>query len=78
MFCRECIVEHDYKLICADCLRALIASQSAAPPRFRLPFAALVQFATGLVLIWLGIYLAAILLQRIPADVHEGLIWTRS
>jgi hypothetical protein len=75
-YCRECIVEHDYKLICADCLRALIESQSPARARFRLPLAAVVQVVVGLALIWLGLYCAGLLLQRIPADVHDGLIWT--
>jgi hypothetical protein len=76
-FCRECIVEHDHRLLCARCLRNLPDAAGPREPRSRFPLAAVFQSALGLALIWFGFYVLGLLLLRVPADVHDGLIWTR-
>ncbi len=82
-YCRECIVEHEFRLLCADCLRkeseaALVRRRAAGNGWLaRLPLAATLQATLGLAGLWLFFYLVAAVLQRLPSDLHEGLIWTR-
>ncbi|HXQ81910.1 MAG TPA: hypothetical protein VN775_11390 [Opitutaceae bacterium] len=73
-FCRECVVEHSGRLLCAPCL----AKQAAGGERRRRRLLALRRqlalaaalFAAGLVFYALGS-----LLLNVPPDFHEGTIW---
>ena len=77
-FCRECVTEHDERLICAACLRALLAPIERKL-RLRLgPVLCLVQGAFGLFLLWFGFYLIARVLLWIPAAFHEVTLWATS
>jgi hypothetical protein len=72
-YCRECVTEHDDRLICAACLRRL---SSPAPRQRALGRAAgLVSAFAGLLLAWLFFYYAGRALILIPSDVHEGTEW---
>lgn len=73
-FCRECITEHDDRLICAACLKTLTA---AAQPRRR-SWALLGQLTAsfaGLVLTFIFFHTLAGLLIKIPSNFHAGTIW---
>ena len=72
-YCRECVVEHEDRLICASCLRRL----SAPAPRVEAIRRATgaVSFLSALLLAWLFFYYAGRVLILIPADVHEGTEW---
>jgi hypothetical protein len=76
-FCRECVVEHDYRIICAACLEKLVSAQREQRHRARVPVASIVQIAFALTILWIVFFVAAGVLMRIPADVHEGIIWTK-
>ncbi len=73
-YCRECISEHEDRVLCARCLAKRV---SVAPPkhsRFRhvvRSFAALV----GLLVAWWFFDLIGRGLMLLPADVHEGTVW---
>lgn len=71
--CRECVVEHEGRLLCARCLARRMAP--AAAPRDR-PFVgwltASLQAGAGLGLLWVLFYLLGWLLLRIPTEWHEG------
>ena len=73
-FCRECITEHDDRVLCSICLAKI-----ARPPLFRRPaFGRLVkagQFLAGFIVAWFFFYLCAELLLSIPASFHEGTLW---
>jgi hypothetical protein len=72
-YCRECVTEHEDRLICAACLRALTA---ARPQKRAFGRAAGVLCAfTGLLLAWLFFYYAGRVLILIPSAVHEGTEW---
>lgn len=72
-YCRECVTEHEDRLICAACLRRL---RSSAPRKRALGRAAGVLSAfAGLLLAWLFFYYAGRALILIPSDVHEGTEW---
>lgn len=75
-FCRECITEHDDRVVCASCLQA--ASTDATQRKIR--WASLtvpLQFCVGLLLVWLVFYGLGRILTAIPADVHAG-SWTET
>jgi hypothetical protein len=73
-FCRECITEHDDRVICAACLKKL----AQAPLLKRPAFAGLVralQCVIGIFTVWFFFHLMAELLLKLPADFHEGTLW---
>jgi hypothetical protein len=70
-FCRECITEHEERVICASCLQAA----TVATEQRRIPWAALaapLQLTAGLLLAWLLFYGLGQILTAIPADFHAG------
>lgn len=74
-FCRECVTEHDLRMLCAACLRNESGEQEKTPRR-RLGFpTTAVQILFGLALIWFTVYLAGRILVSTPTDFHEGSIW---
>jgi hypothetical protein len=74
-FCRECVVEHEYRLMCADCLR-----REAGRPgdrAGRVPWAALAQWVSAVCVVWVMWYGVASAWRRVPSAVHDGLIWQK-
>lgn len=73
-FCRECVTEHDDRVICSACLRKL-----AQTPSFKRPaFARLMQLAQcilGVVLAWFFFYLIGTPLASLPTSFHESTLW---
>src|SRR6185436_12311089 len=73
-YCRECITEHDDRVICAACLRRLARPALAR----RLWFAGLLQagqVGLGVVTIFLFFYFFGQSLLSLPASFHEGTLW---
>lgn len=73
-FCRECITEHDNRVLCAACLQKL-----ARPPLLKRPvFAGLLrvmQCLLGLAAAWFFFYLVGEALLALPTAFHEGTLW---
>jgi hypothetical protein len=70
-FCRECITEHDDRVICAACLRKL----AQAPPLRRRAFAGVArgcECLLGLVVVWFFFYLIGEGLLALPTSFHES------
>lgn len=70
-FCRECIVEHDDQLLCANCLAKLL--KRTETPRTR--WGGLVQWLQllgGFLLTWLLFHGLGRLLLALPSTFHEG------
>jgi hypothetical protein len=65
-YCRECVTEHDDRLICAACLKKLTPGAAMRGRRFRL---ASLAPAAGLLIAWLCFYVVGWLLSRIPSDL---------
>lgn len=75
-FCRECVVEHDGRLLCSSCL-ARIAARSERR-RERLAALRRAGAATfGTLALWLVFYAIGALLLRIPPDFHDGTVWKK-
>ena len=73
-YCRECITEHNERVICATCLAKL----AKLPLTQRAGFIGVVrlgQVVIGLVTACLFFYLCGRVLLSIDSSVHEGSIW---
>ena len=70
-YCRECITEHDGRVMCASCLRQLTRGLERKPLRLGglwRPF----QVTFGIVVAWLLFFLLGHFLLQIPSEWHEG------
>jgi hypothetical protein len=75
-FCRECVVEHDGRLLCASCL----AKAAVAGGRRREQLASLrraVDATVGFVVLWLAFHAIGTLLLKLPSSFHEGTVWSK-
>jgi len=73
-YCRECITEHDDRVICAACL----AKIARVPLMQRRAFAWVAQAGMcvlGLFIAWFFVYLIGEALLAIPTAFHEGTLW---
>jgi hypothetical protein len=73
-FCRECVSEHDGRVICAACLRNLLRPVAAGSFRFTTLLVA-GELAAGLLTVWLFFYAVGRNLIAIPDSFHEGTVW---
>jgi hypothetical protein len=74
-YCRECITEHEGRVVCAGCLKKLIRPVEAKrrhPFRF---FMNTVKFISGIIILWLFFYYIGRILMAIPASFHDGTFW---
>jgi uncharacterized paraquat-inducible protein A len=77
-FCRECVAEHEDRVICAACLRRIVQS----PEKKRSPMLAwparTTAFCFSLMIGWLAFYLVGKILLSIPTSFHDGTLWHSS
>ena len=73
-FCRECVTEHDDRMVCAVCLRKLTREESADRSAFG-RLLRLLQCACGVLVAWFFFFLVGESLLRLPASFHEGTLW---
>jgi hypothetical protein len=74
-YCRECITEHEDRVICAACLRkTLRLPEKKRRPMF-VGFARAMVFCLSLMAGWLAFYLVGKLLLSIPTSFHDGTLW---
>lgn len=69
-FCRECVTEHDHKLLCASCIQALAAA-GPAPRDRHIPFRPLIQLACAVFVLWMTFYVMGQALLLIPSEFHD-------
>jgi hypothetical protein len=69
-YCRECITEHDGRVICTRCLASYAAP--AKPRRARPLFLLILSAAAGLGLLWLLFLCLGNLLMLTPEKYHEN------
>ena len=73
-FCRECVTEHDDRVVCAACLRKLAPAGTrgrGARDTARL----VVHGITSLILLWILFYALGHMLMALPTTFHEGALW---
>lgn len=76
-FCRECVTEHEGRVLCASCLSRQTASASKRRRRWRSMVHA-AQFGAGLFILWFAFYLLGRGLLAIPTEFHDGTLWQSS
>jgi hypothetical protein len=74
VFCRECITEHDDRVLCAACLRKLAARPDTARARLT-GLLRLGQCMVGVLVCWIYFYYVGRILLAIPSSFHEGTLW---
>jgi hypothetical protein len=73
-YCRECVTEHEDRVICAACLKKL----ARTPITQRAGFVGVLragQLALGLAVTLLFFYLLGQSLLSIPSAFHDGTVW---
>ena len=75
-FCRECITEHEHRVLCADCL-AKILRRSERRGSILAPLGNFLLAVAGIATAWLFFYVVGVLLARAPASFHEGTVWEK-
>jgi hypothetical protein len=74
-FCRECVTEHEDRLICSDCLVRLTAKGKGKSPSFRWALRGGLGLASFFAL-WLSFYYLGQFLLSLPSEFHEGTLWS--
>lgn len=76
-FCRECVTEHEGRVICTPCLRRLTRPVETRRANFA-PLVRGLNWAIGLVAGVLCFYALGQILLRIPSNFHEGTLWQKA
>jgi hypothetical protein len=76
-FCRECVTEHEGRVLCAACVRLSVRVPLFQRSGWRLTLRAGSMLGSFL-LAWLFFYLFGMVLLQIPSSFHEGTVWTGS
>jgi len=74
-FCRECVTEHDDRMICASCLRKITGGATVHRHRFSQVAGALMVSLAGILVAWIFFYSMGRLLLLTPTSFHEGTLW---
>jgi hypothetical protein len=73
-FCRECITEHDERILCASCLKKQ-TPQTARPRRSFAPVVRTMAALCGLMIAWFFFYVVGRVLLATPTQFHEATVW---
>jgi hypothetical protein len=70
-FCRECVTEHDDRVICASCLPSIASGDPRRSTSLRHLLLAL-QGLLGFALLWLTFFALGQMLLQMPTEFHDG------
>jgi len=73
-FCRECVTEHEGRVVCSACLRKL-AKLSLGERAGLTVLLELILSLGGMLLAWMFFYYVGLALLRLPDSFHEGSLW---
>jgi hypothetical protein len=75
-FCRECVTEHEDKVLCAACLRADAGLNRSDRSQLG-GLMRMMHFLLGATLLWVFFYYLGQILLSLPSAFHEGTIWEK-
>ena len=75
-FCRECVTEHEDRVLCASCLNASANADTDGTGRLG-ALVRVVHFVLGTILLWVFFYHLGQLLLSLPSAFHEGTLWEK-
>jgi len=73
-FCRECVTEHDDRVLCASCLKKLARVPLTKRPGFA-NVIGIFQCALGILLVWFFFFVIGEKLSREPNTFHKDEFW---
>ena len=73
-YCRECITEHEDRVICAACLKKSV-QPSFTKARGFVGLLRAIQLLAGVFTVWFFFYLFGQALLSMDSSFHEGTIW---
>ena len=73
-FCRECITEHDDRVVCAACLKKLAAQGLAGTSKLARVLRT-AEYALGILIAWFFFSLIGESLARLPDTFHNVSLW---
>jgi hypothetical protein len=74
-YCRECVTEHDDRMLCSNCLARLAGRRRKPDRNWAQGLMLTSQGVLGFLLLWYAFYLVGLTLLAIPHAFHEGTIW---
>ncbi|MBT8331222.1 MAG: rhomboid family protein [Deltaproteobacteria bacterium] len=75
-FCRECVTEHEDKVLCAACLRADADTDRSDQGQLG-GLVQMMHFLLGATLLWVFFYYLGQILLSLPSAFHEGTLWEK-
>lgn len=73
-FCRECVTEHEDRVLCAACIGKQNGKSNTGRQKFR-GLKSLFLLGFGFALLFLVFYYAGVALMMIPSEFHKGGLW---
>ena len=74
LYCRECVTEHEGRVLCAACLAEMAGAVSAA--RRHVSLVRSVAAIASFMLVWFCFLALGRVLLELPDAFHEGEIWS--
>ena len=74
-YCRECVTEHQGRVVCRTCLDALLQPEERETPGWIKAAAGWSLALAGYLLVFYGFYLLGRMLLRIPSAFHSGVFF---
>ena len=75
-FCRECVTEHEGRVVCAACLKKTLGTRAESRHSLRRFVIAGLPIVALLIAWWMFYGIGRILLS-IPSSVHDGSAWSK-
>ena len=76
-YCRECITEHDDRVVCSSCLKKL-TKKTETQRRSLAPVGRVLVAFGGLLVAWIFFFIIGRMLVNIPTSFHEGTVWEKA
>jgi len=76
-FCRECVTEHEDRVICSGCLKKLAASHKRKLPA-RGFIVGSFRLLCGIFVAWLFFRTVGSMLLGVPSEFHDGQYWEQA
>jgi hypothetical protein len=73
-FCRECITEHEDRVVCASCLSNITKEEKKKTNVLSFILRP-VQVVLGVLALWILFYVMGQGLLALPSSFHEGSVW---
>lgn len=73
-YCRECVTEHESRVLCAACIEALLHPENETGRRLSFVKPVL-QFVAAFLLLWISLYALGYVQSKVPVSTHEQTLW---